>query len=119
MAYAKGMEEALNSIHAEYIYHEHTDDCYETQILTCTAAVYLGGTFKQHCGGCQKDWPDETAVFRNYTIQHSSCGASASSGSYCTEHSSAPSSSTHSYTKEVCICGKTEDTIEQVIISME
>ena len=74
--------------------------------------ISYNGTFSQHCAGCQKDDPDATATFRRYVWTHSSCGAGQSSGSYCTEHSSSPSSYSHTYNENVCVCGKTEQTIE-------
>ncbi len=75
-----------------------------------------GGTTEKHCSECQKEWPDGTQIFRKYTFKHNACGASDREGMWCTAHSTAPSSYTHTYKATVCICGKTEETIESATI---
>lgn len=96
----------------KYNYHQHTNECYSQVAKTCYVSISYDGTFSQHCAGCQKGDPDATATFRRYVWTHSSCGAGQSSGSYCTRHSSSPSSYSHTYNENVCVCGKTEQTIE-------
>lgn len=110
--YSDGIEFLKNNAQIKYNYHVHTSDCYNQVAKTCYVSISYNGTFSQHCAGCQKDDPDATATFRRYVWTHSSCGAGQSSGSYCTRHSSSPSSYSHTYNENVCVCGKTEQTIE-------
>lgn len=107
------MEEALNSIHAEYKYHVHTDSCYGTQQLSCTITPVFNYYFTHDCS-CGSN-----RTFANYTLKHSSCGLGNVDNNFCTAHATLPTQTTHSYSAKVYVCGKTEDTIEEVIIKME
>lgn len=109
-----GIADATENI--TYVYHVHTSDCYEEQNLTCSVLYKSGGITEKHCAGCQKENPDATEIFRKYTFKHSACGAPDHEGMWCTNHQTAPSSYTHTYKATVCICGKTEETIESAII---
>lgn len=113
LAYAKGMEEALNSVHAEYKYHVHTDECYGTRTLACTITPIFNNYFQHDCS-CGSN-----RTFANYTLRHSSCGLGDVDNNYCTAHATLPSTSTHSYSAKVLVCGKTEETIEEVTIRMD
>lgn len=115
--YADGVASIGDNVNIEYTYHQHTDECYEEQALTCYTSIVFGSAYNKHCAGCQKEMKEEeTRIFRKYTIRHSSCGAADREREYCTFHAEPPSSSTHTYQATVCICGKTEETVESAHI---
>lgn len=114
--YADGVASIGDNVSVEYTYHQHTDACYEEQTLTCYITIKFGSTYDKHCAGCLKDKLDETVTFRRYVRKHSSCGAADRESEYCTNHANPPSSSSHTYIDTVCICGKTEETVESAHI---
>ncbi|MCH5254401.1 MAG: hypothetical protein J1F41_05700 [Lachnospiraceae bacterium] len=115
--YTDGVASIGDSVSVEYTYHQHTDACYEEQTLTCYTSIIFGSTYNKHCVGCQKEMPDDATVkFKKYVKKHSSCGAADYESAYCTNHQNPPSGSSHEYQTTVCICGKTEKTVESAHI---
>ena len=114
--YVDGMASLAENVHIEYTRHEHSDECYEVQNVTCYTTIIMGSTYERHCPGCQKEIPDGKTVYRNFTVRHTLCGLPDSTDSYCTEHDSPPGGSSHTYEATVCVCGKTENTIESATI---
>lgn len=114
--YTDGVASIGDSVSVEYTYHQHTDACYEEQTLICYTSIKFGSTYDKHCAGCLREHPDMTATFRKYVRTHSACGKADYESEYCTRHQNPPSGSSHEYQATVCICGKTEKTVESAYI---
>ena len=106
-----------DNINIEYIYHEHSDACYEEQDAPCFILVTPGEYYMAFCAGCCKDDPNLKVRWQRYTQHHTVCGAQDSAGAACTNHSTIPASRSHTVENVVvCVCGKTENTIESATV---
>lgn len=100
----------------KYTYHKHTDACFGEQEVDCYIIFSPGEVFYRWCAGCNKENPDAQTKWQRYTIHHTICDVPDSAGEACTEHSGVPASEPHKIKSTVCVCGKTEETIESVTI---
>ena len=121
IGYADGYAQKMDGLDIQIKYHEHIDACYgERDDIQCIVSLSWGSTIMGHCAGCQKDDPNGTVPFMEYTLSHSACGSPATTGLYCTAHGpfygGPPVGYTHTYSGQGLICGKTEETVESATI---
>ncbi len=121
IGYADGYAQKMDGLDIQIKYHEHTEACYgERDDMQCIVSLSWSSPYIAHCAGCQKDDPNGTTTFMNYTLSHSVCGSPAATGRYCTAHGpfygGPPVGYTHTYSGQGLICGKTEETVESATI---